>query len=195
MRKEDEEDEEVTSELSDEKLLEVLRLVNDRLDTNFNIREVEEDIPLAELRNCTIFQLESRLMRFCRLKAFESVDDDTEDESSQLTDGDDVKVIISKPDKDTVKTASRHCNYCQRTFQTVGHLRQHMVIHTPGHLTCSICGLVLKNPSSRRLHEKKHRETDTEREERLQKARDTREQAQAGRKVVKRKARGRVSQV
>ena len=192
---EEEHDLPAASELSDENLLEALALFNERFDTNFSIRDIEEEIPLADLRKCTQPQLESKLTRFYS----ESVDDDAEDGSSQLPDGDDLDDEMIQQDEEMDKVASHPCIHCQRSFRTAGHLRKHMVAHMPAHLTCSICGKVLKNTSSRRQHEKKHRETDSEREERLRKAQAGRDQARAGgkgvkQKVLKQKRRGRVPQ-
>lgn len=171
------------SELSDGNLLEALTLFNNHFDTNFSIQDVEEEIPLADLRKCTLPQLESQLTRFYS----ESVDDDTEDGSSQLPDGRDLNEETTQQDEEKAEIASHRCSHCQRSFQAASHLRKHMVAHTPVHLTCSICGKVLKNTASRRQHEKKHRETDSEREERLRKAKVTRDQARASRKVEKRR--------
>lgn len=181
------------SELNDEDLLEALTLFNNRFDTNFSIRDIEEEIPLDDLRKCTQPQLESKLTRFYS----ESVNDDAEDESSQPPDSGDLNGKRTQQDEEMAKIASHPCNHCQRVFRTAGHRRKHMVAHTPAHLTCSICGKVLKNTGSRRQHEKKHRETDSDREERLRKAKVTRDLARAGpprRKVVKQKRRERVPQ-
>ena len=75
------------------------------------------------------------------------------------------------------KDKSHCCLHCERVFKSAGHLRQHVVVHTTARRTCSTCGLVLGTTASRRVHERKHRETDSERENRLRKAKVARERS------------------
>lgn len=163
-----------TSEASDEKLREALTMLNNRFDTNFSIRDIEEEIPLADLRKYTQPQLESKLKQFYA----ENVDYDAEDESSQLPDGGNLKDGMTQQDEESAKTATHSCSECPRTFQSANNLAKHTEAHK-----CSICGKNFKNTVSRRRHEKRHRETDSERVERLRKARVTREQRRASREL------------
>ncbi|KAL9133226.1 MAG: hypothetical protein Q9175_005593 [Cornicularia normoerica] len=176
------------SKLEDEPLREALILANNRAGTNFNIKEIEDGIPLAVLRTVTKTQLADTLTQFCVGKSSESDEDVGRDGNgnSQQPDEDDSSDAISQQDEETALEKPFRCIRCQRTFRIAGHLRQHMVVHTVGRRTCSICGKVLQHPNSRRIHEKLHLETDSERDERLRKAKVAREQSRTGQKGPKR---------
>ena len=193
------------SELTNDDLREALTLANNRVNTNFNFQEILAETPLSQLRTCTKLQLAEKLTRFCISKASDS-DDDEEmkeeeeagDESSQQPEGNDLNDtmpwFLQQP-QETAETDSRRCIHCGRTFGSVSHLRQHVVVHSMSHRTCSICGKVLGTSSSRRVHESKHRETDSERDERRQKAKVSRERSRTGQKIEKQKRRERLPQI
>lgn len=200
------EDDKVTavSELSDKDLQEALTLANNRVNTNFNIQEIAAEIPLTDWRTCTMLQLAGKLTQFCISKASDSDDDEemkedeAEDESSQQPEGNDLdntKPWCLQQPGETAETDPRRCIHCGRMFRTINHLRQHMVVHSISHRTCSICGKVLGTSSSRRVHESKHRETESERDERLRKARISKQRVRAGQKVVERERRQRLPQM
>lgn len=177
----EDEDVQAVPELSED-LLEALTMANDRFGTNFNFQDIEGVIPPAMLRNCTRFQLADRLTQACIMKLSESGSNNAPNHSSsEQPKKDDVDQGHCTTEK--VK-ASHRCTQCRRSFRSSGHLRQHVIVHTPAHRTCSVCGQVLGNANSRRIHERKHRETEGEREARLGKAKAAREQSRAQNKVV-----------
>lgn len=148
-------------------LLEALALANNRVGTDFNFQDIEAKIPWALLRDCTNFQLADRLTQACIMKASESGSDSVSSgRSSQQPNKDDLDRERGAIDK----AKPYRCTHCRRTFRTHGHLRQHMIVHAPDKRTCSVCGKVMGNVNSRRTHERHHRETEGEREERLGKA-------------------------
>ena len=157
-------------ELSED-LLEALTLANNRVGTNFNFQDIEGQIPLALLRNCTNLQLADRLTQACINKIQSGCDNVSTHQSSQQPNKDDVDLGRGTVDE----AKSSRCMHCQKTFRNPGNLRRHMIVHTLAHRTCSVCGQVLSNSSSRRVHEKKHGETEDEREERLAKAKAARD--------------------
>ena len=152
------------SELN-EKLREVLILANDRVGTNFSVSEIEAELPLTVLRSGTKSQLTAALTQFCYLKASENDKDDTGDDDGK-----------------TAEEYSFRCGQCRRPFKSQGSLGQHLVGHTLARRTCTICGKVLADAKSRLCHEKKHRETDSERSERLRKAKISRDRHNAKQK-------------
>ena len=186
MREEDDETT-ATSELSDEDLREALILANNRIGTNFNIQEIEDEIPLAVLRRGTKTQLADILTQLCTGKASESDEDDGREVSSQQLNEDDSSDTTSRQDGDAALHISFYCLDCHQVFKSAGHLRQHMVVHTINHHMCSICGKILGNRISRRIHEQKHWETDSQRDERLQKAKVARDKSRASQKEKKRR--------
>ena len=159
-----------------ENLSEALTLANNRVGTNFNFQDIEAEIPPTLLRNCTNLQLADRLTQACIIKVSQdNCDNVARHRRSLQSDNHDVdlgRCTIDEP-------KSHRCEHCRKTFKSAGHLRQHMVVHAPGHRTCSVCGQVLGNANSRRIHERRHRETGVEREERLGKAKVAREQSRA----------------
>lgn len=177
----EDEDVQAVPELSED-LLEALTMANDRFGTNFNFQDIEGVIPPAMLRNCTRFQLADRLTQACIMKLSESGSNNASNHSSseqpKQDDVDQGRCNVQKA------KASHRCTQCRRSFRSSGHLRQHVIVHTPAHRTCSVCGQVLGNANSRRIHERKHRETEGEREARLGKAKAAREQSRAQNKVV-----------
>ena len=193
------EDDKVTtvSELSDNDLREALTLANNRVNTNFNIQEIAAEIPLTDLHTCTKPQLAEKMTQLCISKASDSDDDEemeeeTDDKSSQQPEGNALNDLMPwwlQQPGETAATDPRRCIHCGKTFRTINHLRQHIVVHSIGHRTCSICGKVLGTSGSRRVHESKHRETDSEREERLRKAKVSRGKLRAGQKVAQQKRR------
>ena len=193
MRKDDDEIIAV-SELDDEDWREALILANNRAGTNFNISEIQDDIPLAVARTGTKNQLAETLTELCKQKA-ERDEEDTGEENSEKLDGDDVSEATSQRDGETAQTNPVRCIHCGDKFRSPGHLKQHLQVHNIDPRTCEICGLVLGNPNSRRQHEKKHWETDSQRDERLKKARAARAGKRAGQKAQQQKRRGRVPQV
>ena len=162
-------------ELSED-LVEALALANNRVGTNFDFQDIEAEIPPTLLRNCTNLQLADRLTQACMIKVSQdSCDNVARHRRSQQSNKNDVN-----PGRCTIdKPKSPRCVHCRKSFKSAGHLRQHMVVHSPGHRTCSVCGQVLGNANSRRIHERRHRETGGEREERLGKAKVAREQSRA----------------
>lgn len=191
------EDDEITavSELSDEDMRDALLLANNNAGTNFTIQEIEAEIPLADLRTGSQTQLTDTLTQFCIWKGSEGGEDDTNGESSQQLDVDGVSNGASQQDGERAQENPFRCMYCTRAFISVGHLRQHMAVHTIDRLKCSICGRVLGNPNSRRQHEKKHRETDSQRDERLRKVKVAKVQKQIGQRAPKKYRPERVPQV
>ncbi|CAD6579132.1 MAG: hypothetical protein ASARMPRED_008959 [Alectoria sarmentosa] len=189
-----EEVDEITAvgEISDEELREALILANTRAGTNFNKEEVKAEIPLADLRISTQIQLADTLTQFCIQKASESDEDDARDESSQQLDENDPRDAKLQQDRETTQEDLLRCVYCQKAFRIESRLRQHAVIHAPGRRTCSMCGQVLGNPSSRRVHERKHRETEKQRDERLRQERAARDRKRAAQKVQKQNRRERL---
>ena len=175
-------DDDITAvgEFADEDLREALFLANNRAGTNFNIQEIEDEIPLAVLRTGTRTQLADTLTQLCIQKASESDKEDTGDESSQQGAPSEA---VSQHDEEAAQENSLRCTYCKKTLRSIGHLQRHMVIHETARRTCSICGRVLGNSSSRQVHEDRHRETESQRNERLRKAKMARDQVRAGQKV------------
>ena len=157
------------SELGDGDLREALLVANNRVGTNFNIQEIGFETPLDHLNIGTKTQLADLLTELCTLTASESDMDESWDESSQKPEADDPSGTTNQQAQKTVQGNSRSCTTCNRLFYSSGHLRQHMAKHDIGPRTCKICGRVFSSPGNRRAHEQKHRETDSERELRLQK--------------------------
>ena len=154
-------------ELSED-LLEALTLANNRVGTNFNFQDIEAEIPSTMLRNCTNIQLADRLTQACIMKVSQSGCDNVSRRRSSLqSKKDDVDLRRCTIDK---AKSSHRCTHCRKSFRSPGHLRQHMIVHAPNHRTCSVCSQVLGNANSRRIHERRHRETEGEREKRLGKA-------------------------
>lgn len=182
----------VMSDPSDEGLREALILANNRACTNFSIQEIEAEIPRADLRTGSKIQLADTLTQFCTRKASESDEDDARDESSQQLDETDPSDAKFQQDRETTQEDLLRCVYCHKAFRNESQLRQHAVIHAPGRRTCSICGQVLGNPSSRRVHERKHRETEKQRDERLRQERAARDRKRAAQKVQKENRRERL---
>ena len=168
-------------ELSED-LLEALTVANNRVGTNFDFQDIETQLPPALLRNCTNFQLADRLTQACITKLSQSeCDNISSRRSSQQLNQD--AVDRGRCGIATAKSSHR-CTQCRKSFQSAGHLRQHMIVHAPSHRTCSVCGQVLGNSNSRRIHERRHRETEGERGERLGKAKAAREQSRARPKMM-----------
>ena len=154
-------------ELSED-LLEALTLANNRVGTNFNFQDIQAGIPPTLLRDCTVTQLADRLTQACIMKVSDSGCDNASRHRSSLQSQKD-NVDQGHCTKAKVKSSHR-CMHCRKSFRSAGHLRQHMIVHTPTHRMCSVCGQVLGNANSRRIHERRHRETQGERKERLGKA-------------------------
>ena len=174
-------------ELSED-LLEALTLANNRVGTNFNFQDIQEEIPATLLRNCTKTQLADRLTQACIMKVSQSgCDNVSRHRSSLQPEKEDVELRRCTTDK---AKSSHHCMHCRRSFRSPGHLRQHVIVHTPTHRTCSVCGQVLGNANSRRIHERRHRETEGEREERLGKAKEERQKQK-----LRESSRGRVQKL
>ncbi|CAF9943684.1 MAG: hypothetical protein ALECFALPRED_000954 [Alectoria fallacina] len=189
-----EEADEITSvgEISDERLREALILANNRAGTNFCIQEIEAEVSMADLRTSTKIQLADTLTQFCIRKASESDEDDARDESSRQLDENDPSDAKFQQGRETTQEDLLRCVYCHKAFRNESHLRQHAIIHAPSRRTCSICGQVLGNPSSRRVHERKHRETEKQRDERLRQEREARDRKRAAQKVQKQNRRERL---
>lgn len=147
---------------SNDELREAFILANNIAGTNFNVQELEDKVPQAILRTGTQIQLADALTKICTQKASENNEDHPTDEGSQLPD---------EEDRNTTWDNSFRCSYCQKDFRSEGHLYQHIIVHTLERRTCEFCGQVLATPASRRTHEWRHRETETEREGRLRKRR------------------------
>ena len=174
-------------ELSED-LLEALTLANNRVGTNFNFQDIQAEIPPALLRDCTKTQLADRLTQACIMKVSQSgCDNISRHRSSLQPEKEDLELRRCTIDK---AKSSHRCMHCRRSFRSPGHLRQHMPVHTPTHRTCSVCGQVLGNANSRRIHERRHRETEGEREERLGKAKVEREKQK-----LRESSRGRVQKL
>ena len=174
------------SGLSNDDLREALILANNHAGTNFNFQEIEDEMTLAILRTGTQTQLAAALTQICTQKASDSDGKNASDEGSQHPDETDHKIAWDKPFR---------CFSCQKGFRSETHLRQHLVTHTIERRTCKLCGQVLKSPSSRRVHERMHRETDNEREERLRKRRVPRDQTKTGVEVQRQNRHKRVPHV
>ena len=168
------------SEFGDADLQNALFEANNRVGTNFNFQEIEDDIYLTILGSDTRTELVARLTQLCMDKASESDEDHGRDED--MSDEDTPNKTTLQKSEGTHKVKTWPCKTCDKTFKSSGHLKQHMVIHTVERRTCCFCGKILKNPNGRRIHEKLHRETDSNREERLRKqklARDEKRRFQA----------------
>ena len=180
MKDEDEGDRAV-SKLNDGDLSEALLLANNRVGTNFSIQEIGFETPLDQLGIGNKTQLADLLTKLCTLTASESDMDESGDEISQKPEADDSSGATYQQAQKTVQGNSRSCTICNnRLFYSVGHLRQHMAKHDIQSRTCQICGRTFSNPGNRRAHEQKHRETDSERELRLQDAKAGRDRLRAG---------------
>ena len=105
---------------------------------------------------------------------------DANHQNTQHPNTDNLDFPPPKRNNRTTKAKSHGCMYCRRTFRSSSHLRQHMIVHSPAHRTCKVCDRVLGNANSRRIHERRHRETVSERETRLGKAKVARDQVRAG---------------
>ena len=176
--------------LADEAFREALILANNRVGTNFNIEEIEDEIPLAVLRTGTKYQLADIVTQLCIEKAFESNANDGIDEGSQQLDERDSSDATLQQDGEITQENETRCVHCPMSFGNHGDLKQHMVHHTTDRRTCSVCGQVLANAASRRAHEKKHWETESQRAERLQKVRMDRNQLRARQGERKKRRRG-----
>ena len=162
MREEDD-DVQAVPKLSED-LLEALTMANDRIGTNFNFQDIKTEIPESLLRNCTRLQLADRLTQACIMKVSQSDCDNMSRRRNSLES----KNGNGNLGHCTIDKATSHrCTHCGKGFRSAGHLKQHEVVHTPANRTCSVCGLVLGTANSRRLHERRHQETEGEREERL----------------------------
>lgn len=150
------------SELSNQDLRDALMLANNRAGTNFNMGEIIAEIPLADLRTSTKPHLEERLSQLCVSNAADSGEEDAEDEGSLQANS-----LVLQQDAETGLVYSFNCLHCKKTFRTAAQLRQHMATHDVGLRTCSVCSQVLGSIQSRRTHESKHWETDSQRGERL----------------------------
>ena len=139
-------------------LREALILANKRAGTKFSIQDVTAGIHPSYIQTCTKDQLADSLTHFF---------------TSQTSSGRNQKKRALKP--------AYRCVSCGRTFHDAAHLRQHVAAHNPKSCTCSVCGKVLSSSHSRRMHERKHRETEFEREERLRKARVAKRELRARR--------------
>ncbi len=182
------------SEFSDEDLRETLILANNRVGTNFNIEEIKDEIPLAVLRTGIKTQLADTLTQLCIQKTSESDEDDTGDGNSRELDEEDSRDKTSHHDGETAQESSLRCTHCQKYFTSTAHLEQHLRDHDIER-TCSICGRLFVNRSGRRRHENMHRETDSEREERLRKSKLKRDQLRAGLRKPQPHRRERIPQV
>ena len=176
----------MVSGFSNDDLREALILANNHAGTNFNFQEIEDETTLAIMRTGTKPQLVAALTQICTQKASDSDGNHASDEGSQHPDEEDHEIAWDK---------SFHCFSCQKGYRSEAHLQQHLATHTIERRTCKLCGQVLKNPNSRRVHERRHRETDNEREERLRKRRVPRDQTKTGREVQGQNRRKRVPQV
>ena len=179
MREQDDDVSDV-SEVGDANLQDALLEANNRVGTNFNFQELEDDIYLTVLGTNTKTELVARLTQLCMDKACES--DEERGSDQDMSDEDTPNESSIQNSDGTHKVKTWPCTICHKTFKSSGYLRQHMVIHTIERRTCSFCGKILKNPSGRRIHEGLHRETDSKRAERLRKQklmREKRRRAQA----------------
>ena len=166
MRKEDDDISSV-SEVGDANLQDALLEANNRVGTNFNFQEIEDEIYLTILGSETKTELIAKLTKLCMDKASESDEECGRDEG--MSDENIFNETTMQKSEGTHKVKTWPCITCNKTFKSPGHLKQHMVIHTIERRTCSFCGKILKSPNGRRIHEKLHRETDSKREERLRK--------------------------
>ena len=177
-----EEDDDISgvSEVGDANLRNALIEANNRVGTNFNFQEIEDEIYLTILGSETKTELVTKLTKLCSDKASESDEELVRDEDMSDENIFNETTMQKSEGKHKVKTWP--CTTCNKTFKSPGHLKQHMVIHTVERRTCSFCRKILKSPNGRRIHEKLHRETDSKREERLRKqklARDNKRRLQA----------------
>ena len=188
--RENDDDISAVSEIGDENLQSALIEANNRVGTNFNFQEIEDDMYLMLLRTGTKTELVAKLTQLCMDKACEtqlgianaseSDEEPRRDEDMSDEDPSNETTLQNSGAKDKAKTWS--CKTCHKTFRSSGHLKQHMVIHTIERRTCSFCGKILKSPAGKRIHEVLHWETDSKRKERLGKeklARDKRRRLQA----------------
>ena len=180
MREEDD-DVQAVPELSED-LLQALSVANNRIGTNFDFQDIKTEIPESLLRNCTNVQLADRLTQACFLKLSQS---NCGDISRRLSFLESKNGHVNRGHCTDEKATSHRCTHCGKTFRSAGHLKQHEVVHTPAHRTCSVCGLVLGTVSSRRIHERRHKETEGERGDRLGKLK-------AERQRLRESSRGRV---
>ena len=167
-------------EVGDANLQDALLEANNRVGTNFNFQEIEDEIYLTNLGSDTKTELVARLTQLCMDKACETDEELARDEDT--SDDDTPNQTTMQNSEGTQKVKTWPCTICHKNFKSSGHLRQHMVIHTIERRTCSFCGKILKSPNGRRIHEGLHRETVSKREERLRKqklARDRRRRLQA----------------
>ena len=187
-----EEDDEISavSEVGDGNLGDALIEANNRVGTNFNFQEIEDDIYLMLWRTGTRTELVAKLTQLCTDKSCEtqlgidnaSESDEERGRDEDMSDEDAPNETTLQESEGTYKVKTWPCEICHKTFRSSGYLKQHMVIHTIERRTCEFCGKILKNPNGRRIHEGLHRETDSKREERLRKqklARDKRRRPQA----------------
>ena len=182
------------SDFSDEHLRETLILANKRVGTNFNIEGIKDEIPLADLRTSIKTQLADTLTQLCIQKLSESDEDDTGDGNSQELDEEDSRDEMSHHDGETAQEKSLRCTHCQKDLTSTDHQEQHLRDHDIEKRTFSICGRLFVNPSGRQRHEKLHRETDSEREERLRKLKLMKDQLRAGLRKPQRHRRERIPQ-
>ena len=175
------------SEVGHQLLQNALFEANNRVGTNFNFQEIENDLYVMLLRQESKIELVAKLTQLCMDKAEMGIDNVSETdeepvEDEDMSDDDTPHETTIQKSNGTNKVKTWPCIICHKTFKSPGYLRQHMVIHAIERRTCSFCGKILKNPNGRRLHEGLHRETDSKREERLRKqklARDKRRRLQA----------------
>ena len=175
-----EEDDDISGVSEVANLQNALIEANNRVGTNFNFQEIEDEIYLTILRSDTKTELVARLTQLCMKKASES--DEERERDEEMPDEDTLNETTLQKSKRTHQVKTWPCTTCDKTFKSSGHLKQHMVIHTVERRTCSFCGKILKSPNGRRIHEKLHRETVSKREERLRKqklARDKKRRLQA----------------
>ena len=184
---------ESVKEISAKDFRDALVQAKNRAGTNFESQEIESETSLADLRTGTKTQRADKLWQFSIAQASENDEDDVGDETSQQLDDDDSDNAISHQDEETAQRNGFRCIYCTKIFNSADHLRQHMVVHSSDQRTCSICGRVLGNSNSRAIHEKKHCETERERNERLQKGKEARDTARARRVAQQQKRRQRAS--
>ena len=186
----DDEGNRAVSELSDEDLRDALLQANNRVGTNFSIQEIGFETPLDHLGLENKAQLADILTELCTLTVSESDVDESCDKGSQEPEANDSSPTMHQQAQETVHIDLPSCSICHRQFYSTGHLRQHMSKHDARPRTCKVCGGIFATAASCRLHEKKHRETDSERAQRLK-------DAKAGRDRVRPvgNRRGRVSQV